>query len=101
MRLAEKSGHPELTRTIAARIDVIVASGALYANWRSGYANLGPGETVVRTVPAALPATPAVIGINTFTLHSEDVTPPPWNQPPYPPAGDTDTGGCTVEGRAP
>ena len=30
-----------------------------------------------------------------------DVTPPPYNLPPYPPAGDTDTAGCTVTGAAP
>jgi len=29
------------------------------------------------------------------------VTPPPYNQPPYPPAGDTDTASCTVTGIAP
>jgi hypothetical protein len=42
-----------------------------------------------------------VIGCNVARLVVEDVTPSPWNQPPYPPAGDTDTDACTVTGIAP
>jgi hypothetical protein len=36
-----------------------------------------------------MPAIGSVIGANTFTLMAEDVTPAPYNQPPYPPAGST------------
>ncbi len=48
-----------------------------------------------------IPAMASVIGNNVFTLAAEDVTPAPYNQPPYPPAGDTDTAFCTVTGIAP
>ncbi len=30
-----------------------------------------------------------------------DVTPVPYNQPPYPPAGDSDSSSCTVVANAP
>lgn len=46
-------------------------------------------------------ALPVVIGDNHVTLVAEDVTPAPYNQPPYPPAGDTDTGRCKVTAFAP
>jgi len=42
-----------------------------------------------------------VIGINIMTLVAEDVTPPPFNQPPYPASGDTAADICSVEGIAP
>ena len=32
---------------------------------------------------------------------AEDVTPPPYNQPPYPPEGDSDSDSCVVTGVAP
>ena len=47
------------------------------------------------------PATGAVIGNNVFTLMAEDVTPSPYNQPPYAPAADTDFDICAVTGVAP
>jgi hypothetical protein len=48
-----------------------------------------------------LPALSSLVGDNTFELVAEDVTPSPYNQPPYPPAGDTDTDICTATGIAP
>jgi hypothetical protein len=48
-----------------------------------------------------IPASGAVIGANTFTLHAQDVTPSPFNQPPYPPAGDTAVCQQTVTASAP
>jgi hypothetical protein len=42
-----------------------------------------------------------LVGDNLFTLVAEDVTPAPYNQPPYLPAGDTDINACTVTGIAP
>ncbi len=40
-------------------------------------------------------------GDNRFVLIAEDVTPAPYNQPPYPPAGDSAADACTVTGTAP
>jgi hypothetical protein len=36
-----------------------------------------------------------MVGENRFTLFGEDVTPAPCNQPPYWPAGETQTDFCT------
>lgn len=41
--------------------------------------------------PLTLPAIFPVLGTNLFELTVEDVTPVPYNQPPYAPSGDTDT----------
>ncbi len=81
-------------RTIAGRIDLTLAGGATYQSWRAGYTNLGPNEMFVTSWQQTLPALGSLVGANVFVLYAEDVTPPPYNQPPYPPAGDTDT--CTV-----
>ncbi len=88
----------EYHRTIAGRINVILAGGASYQNWRAGYTNLGPNETFVTAWMQTLPALESLVGANVFELHVEDVTPTPYNQPPYPPSGDIDTATCTVMG---
>ncbi len=43
-----------------------------------------------------LPAFNPLNGDNVFTLHAQDVTPAPYNQPPYPPAGAKDLHSVTV-----
>ncbi len=88
-------------RTVAGRINLTLAGGATYQSWRAGYTNLGPNEMYVTAWMQTLPALGTLVGSNVFELHAEDVTPPPYNQPPYPPAGDTDTASCTVTGIAP
>jgi len=88
-------------RRAAARIDVQLASGASYSNWRSGYTTLDPLEVYTTGWSQSFPAAGGLVGVNTFTLVAEDVTPPPYNQPPYLPAGHTDGGSCTVTAAAP
>ncbi len=87
-------------RTIAGRINLTLAGGATYQSWRAGYTNLGPNEMFVTTWMQTLPALGSLVGGNVFVLHAEDVTPPPFNQPPFPPSGDIDTASCTVTGEA-
>ena len=58
-------------------------------------------ETFATSWMQTLPALGSLVGENVFELHAEDVTPPPYNQPPYPPAGDTDTCTVTVTGMTP
>ena len=86
---------------MAGRIDVLLAGGGFYASWRAGYTNLGPGESWNAAWNTTIPALGSVIGANSFTLVAVDVTPSPFNQPPYPPAGDTSIASCTVTGIAP
>jgi hypothetical protein len=89
------------TRRMAGRIGAELAGGAVYNNWRAGYTNLGPGETYSTSWQQNLPANPTLVGPNIFTLTVEDVTPAPYNQPPYMPSGDTDGDSCAVVGISP
>jgi hypothetical protein len=59
------------------------------------------GDSFVTAWTQNIPALGSVIGENLFLMLAEDVTPAPYNQPPYPPAGDTDTAYCTVTGVSP
>jgi hypothetical protein len=91
----------ESERLIAAQIDVALASGLEIPSWKSGTLPIGPGDSFSTAFNSIIPMLPLVVGENTFTLVSEDVTPAPYNQPPYAPSGDTDTATCTVTGVAP
>ncbi len=91
----------DFSRRVAGRLNVNFAGGSAVSNWRSGFTNVSPLETYVSNWTVVIPALGSVIGDNLFQLSAEDVTPAPWNQPPYPPAGDTATDVCTVTGIAP
>jgi hypothetical protein len=88
-------------RRAAAHIDLLIAGGSSYTNWRAGWTNLLPLELFSRSWNQNLPALGTLVGDNVFTLVAEDVTPAPYNQPPYLPAGDSATDTCTVTGVAP
>ncbi len=89
------------TRRVAARLDVQLAGGASFPGWRAGYTNLGPGGSYSTSWNQSLPALGTLVGDNVFALAAEDVTPAPYNQPPYPASGDTGTASCTVTGQSP
>lgn len=93
--------YPDQTRRFAGRIDVKLAGGGQFPSWRAGYTNVAAGESYVTTWNQNIPGIGTLIGDNLFSLQAEDVTPAPYNQPPYPPAGDTDKTSCTVTGIAP
>jgi hypothetical protein len=84
-------------RLEAGRIDVLLGGGQNIARWRNGFTRIRPGAVRQFEWNLEIPAQPAVIGENHFTLLGMDVTPAPYNQPPYLPSGDTDTAGCTVQ----
>jgi hypothetical protein len=90
-----------LFRRLAGRIDVTTAAGGSYSNWRSGYTNVAAGSSYVTAWSQTIPALGSLLGPNVFRLVVEDVTPAPYNQPPYPAAGDTASDACTVTGIAP
>jgi hypothetical protein len=85
-------------RLLSGRIDVALAGGEYFTNWRRGYTSTTPFETVTMNWTQTIPALPAVLGDNTFHFRGIDTTPTPYNQPPYPPAGDMDMDSCTVTG---
>jgi hypothetical protein len=84
------------TRRMAARIDVTLGNGNHFPSWRAGFTNIAAEETYSTSWSQSLPALATVLGENYFHLVAEDVTPSPFNQPPYPPAGDTDTSWQTI-----
>ena len=89
------------TRRIAGKINVILAGGTSVSSWRGGYTNIAAGDSYVSSWNQGIPALASVVGTNSFTVVAQDVTPAPYNQPPYPSAGDTDSGVCEVIAVAP
>jgi hypothetical protein len=83
-------------RLAAGKINVTLANGNYYTNWRAGFTTLSSLENFSTSWNVTIPALGAVMGTNTFALLGEDVTPSPYNQPPYAPSGDTDTSVETV-----
>jgi len=88
-------------RQAAGRIDVVLGNGTAYPNWRAGHLVFDPGESFAAAWRQGIPAVTGVIGSNTFTFTVADVTPPPYNQPPYSPSGSTELASCTVTAVAP
>jgi hypothetical protein len=84
-------------RRLAFRLDTTLASGNTITNHRRGYTNMDPYERFEEGVNMTLPAYGTLNGTNIFHLNVQDVTPPPYNQPPFPPAGATDTHVATVD----
>ena len=88
-------------RRVAARIHLTLAGGGYFPNWRAGFTNIVEGTSYIAAWSQNLPALGTLVGDNVFDMVAEDVTPAPYNQPPYPPAGDTATDSCTVTGMVP
>lgn len=85
-------------RVVAGTVAVTTAGGAHYPQWRSGSASLTGGQSLVTSWRQQIPALGSLFGPNEFVLTLEDVTPAPFNQPPYSPSGDTAAASCTVTG---
>jgi len=93
--------YTDQIRRIAGHIDVTLAGGGTFPNWRAGYTNVAAGDSYITSWNQNIPGIGTLIGDNLFMLQAEDVTPAPFNQPPYPPAGNTAAASCTVTGIAP
>ncbi len=93
--------YSEQARRVAARIDVTLANGQFFHNWMAGSTNIAAGGSYNTSWSTTIPQLGSVLGDNIFLLVAEDVTPAPFNQPPHPPAGDSDQASCTVTGIAP
>jgi len=90
-----------ITRRMAGEIDLQPAAGGFINRWKAGFGNVGPGGQLAVSWNQNIPNLATLVGDNVFTLQAEDVTPAPYNQPPYFPSGDTDSSNCTVGGIAP
>ncbi len=95
------AGGAVYTRRIAGRIAVTIGNGNYFNPWRAGYTNIAPLDLFYTQWPMNFPGLPTVLGDNTFELTAMDVTPSPYNQPPYPPSGDTCTQVNVVDAHAP
>jgi len=93
--------YPEQVRRLSARINIDLAGGGSIGNWRAGWTNLNPGESLNTVWGQNLPAIGSLVGTSAFTLEAQDVTIAPFNQPPYPMAGDTASDVCAIQGFAP
>ncbi len=100
MALQLSNLHDMQTRRIAGRINIQLGNSESIPSWRAGYTNISGGESFYSSWNQNIPGIGSLVGDNTFTLVAEDVTSAPYNQPPYPPAGDTATAFCTVTGIA-
>lgn len=89
------------TRRLAARIHLTLGGGGYIAGWRAGFTNVQAGDSYFAVWNQNLPALGSLVGDNIFQLAAEDVTPAPYNRPPYPAAGDTDSDTCAVSASAP
>lgn len=76
-----------VTRRIAAHAEFTTPDGTSYPDWRSGWIDVNPDKVAAWHWNLTIPACQALAGFSTFSLAAEDVTPPPWNLPPCPPAG--------------
>lgn len=96
-----ENNYSDQIRRMAARLDALLADGDSYTNWRSGWANIAAGSNYTTSWMQSIPALSALVGENRFTLHAWDITPAPYNQPPYPADGDSDSDTSVVTGIAP
>jgi len=88
-------------RRMAGRIDFTLANGSYFPNWRAGHTNIAPSSSFTTVFGVNFPALATLTGNNSFVLTAVDVTPAPYNLPPYPPAGDSDTNSCLIIAVAP
>jgi len=78
-------------RALAGRVDLTLANGGVISGWRRGYTNLPAGDAYYTGLIQALGTFPSLVGDNRCRIVVQDVTPPPYNQPPFPPSGQQDT----------
>jgi len=95
------NNHPKVRRRMAMRLDVHLANGTWFKNWVAGYRVILGGGVYDYTFMETIPSDVSTTGINRFVLVAEDVTPAPYNQPPFPSSGDLGVADCEVEGIAP
>jgi len=88
-------------RRISGKINAQIANGTTFNNWRAGWTNLSPLENFTTNWNQNFPGLASLVGENIFTLFGYDVTPAPYNQPPYAASGDSDSMACTITAYSP
>lgn len=85
-------------RRMHARLEAQLADGTLFENWRSSEIVLDDVEERTYSWVQDLPALQKLAGQNVFRIQATDISPAPFNQPPYPASGWTGNAECVVEG---
>jgi hypothetical protein len=88
-------------RTVDGRIDLWLGGGVPLYEWRIQAVEVAPLGTWQRCWTNELMDLQSLEGKNVARLTVVDVTPPPFNQPPYPPAGSTAQDVCFFWGVSP
>lgn len=101
MNISVLNHYTEQSRTVEMEIDVTLGNQTIIDNWKSGSTNLSPHESYEQSWAQSIPALGSVIGDNHYLMKVADVTPAPYNQPPYPPSGDTASSECVITATAP
>lgn len=96
-----KVGGAAWSRRVAGRIALTLGNGSYFNPFRAGFTNIPASSSYITQFPVSIPALASVTGDNTFVLTAEDVTPAPYNQPPYPPSGWTCTSTNVVVANVP
>ncbi len=87
-------------RQFAVRVNLVMPDGRVTRQWKAGYTNVAE-EGFFDVWQQIIPVSGGMVGDIKFIMVAEDVTSPPYNLPPYPPAGSTDTSTFTVTTFAP
>lgn len=83
-------------RVAAANLDLRLPGGQFYSNFRRGSTGLDAAEFHRVSWNQQFPELVILDGTTTFELHALDVTPAPYNQPPFPSSGSMSTDQCLV-----
>lgn len=89
--LIRQQTSPAVERTAAINIGLRAAGGPYYPNWRTGTATITPDVDTLEIWNMVLPDSWSMVGENQLLLRLVDITPPPYNLPPYQPSGGTAT----------
>jgi hypothetical protein len=87
--LIRQQTSPAVERTAAINIGLRTAGGPYYPNWRTGTATITPDVDTLEIWNMVLPDSWSMVGENQLLLRLVDITPPPYNLPPYQPSGGT------------
>jgi hypothetical protein len=88
-------------RTVDGQIDLLLGGGEVIYEWRFRVVDVEPSGTSYQCWNNQLWDLPSFEEKNIARLRVVDVTPPPYNQPPYPPSGATAEDTCFFWGIGP
>jgi len=83
-------------RRLAATVTVDLPNGEHFTDYKRGYTNLAPATSHQFSWTEHLTSN-AMVGAIEAHLSVQDVTPTPYNQPPYPPSGAMVSESCVVD----